>query len=434
MKYFVANIKITVLIIISGILVSGYGPDTDKRKMISIPATGNSWVINDLPKNSKIITGTGIRNWNDPAIRIRTYFRVEQTGSLEIALRTKVISGTSKLSITYGGKTKEVTVNNKEFDTLYAGRFTVKNPGYQWIEMKGISKSENDFAEVSDILIGGKSTKGKVDYTKDDFYFGRRGPSVHLRYEIPPEAGNILWFYNELIIPEGNDVQGSYFMADGFTDGYFGIQVNSETERRILFSVWSPFKTDNPRDIPEEYKIKMIKKGSEVMTQDFGNEGSGGQSYRKYFWKAGNTYRFLLKGEPSVNESTDYTAYFFAPETGKWELIASFRRPKTNHYLKDLYSFLENFRPETGYVTRKGYYSNQWVCNSSGKWFELTNAKFTADATARKESRLDYAGGAENGAFYLKNCGFFNEKTEIGQNFTREKKGKIPEIDFSSLE
>ena len=31
-------------------------------------------------------------------------------------------------------------------------------------------------------------------------------------------------------------------MANGFGEGYFGIQVNGPNERRVLFSVWSPFK------------------------------------------------------------------------------------------------------------------------------------------------------------------------------------------------
>ena len=52
-----------------------------------------------------------------------------------------------------------------------------------------------------------------------------------------------------MTIPKNNDVVGSYFMANGFAEGYFGIQVNSETERRILFSVWSPYKTDDPNSI-----------------------------------------------------------------------------------------------------------------------------------------------------------------------------------------
>ena len=38
---------------------------------------------------------------------------------------------------------------------------------------------------------------------------------------------DIEWFYSELTVPEGNDVIGSYFMANGFSEGYFGIQVNS---------------------------------------------------------------------------------------------------------------------------------------------------------------------------------------------------------------
>ena len=301
------------------------------------------------------------------------------------------------------------------------------------MEIQGISKTSTTFAELTHFVISGSVIVGKVNFVKDDFYFGRRGPSVHLKYEIPSEASNIVWFYNEITIPEGNDVLGSYYMANGFTDGYFGIQVNSASERRILFSVWSPYKTDNPGEIPDEYKIILLKKGPDVTTHEFGSEGSGGQSYRKYFWKTGNTYRFLIKGEPSENNSTDYTAYFFAPELNRWELIASFRRPKTTTYLKNLYSFLENFIPETGILTRKGYYSNQWVFDTNNKWYEITNTKFTADATARKEYRLDYSGGVENGAFFLKNCGFFNDKTQIDQFFSRPKSNNPPKIDFSGL-
>lgn len=404
-----------------------------KTKAIAIPPAGNSWVINDLSKSGEVITGKGITGWKDGTVRIRTYFRTEQTGEISISIRARVVSGISEIEATFGGEKKSIQLKNVTFDTIPVGTFRIEKAGYQWIELQGISKQGSDFASITDFIISGPATEGKVYFTKDDFYFGRRGPSVHLRYEIPSSASDIVWFYNEITIPEGNDVLGSYFMANGFADGYFGIQCNSETERRILFSVWSPYKTDNPGEIPDEYKIILLKKGADVITKEFGNEGSGGQSYRKFFWKTGNTYRFLLKGEPSVNNSTDYTAYFFAPETGKWELIASFRRPKTNNYLKSLYSFLENFMPDTGPLERKGYYSNQWIQDREGKWFELTGAKFTADATARKESRLDYSGGSENGRFFLRNCGFFSDKTSMDQIFTRPSTGKHPQIDFAEL-
>lgn len=405
-----------------------------KTKVIAIPAAGNSWVINDVAKSGDVITGKGITGWNEGNARIRTYFRTEQTGEISISILARVTSGTSGIEARFGSEIKSIQIKNVTFDTIPLGIFRIEKAGYHWIELQGISKEGSAFAEITDFIISGPATESKVYFVKDDFYFGRRGPSVHLRYEIPSAASDVVWFYNEITIPEGNDVTGSYFMANGFADGYFGIQCNSETERRILFSVWSPYKTDNPGEIPDEYKIILLQKGTDVITKEFGNEGSGGQSYRKYFWKTGNTYRFLLKGEPSVNNSTDYTAYFFAPETGKWELIASFRRPKTNNYLKSLYSFLENFIPDTGPLERKGYYSNQWIQDREGKWFELTGVKFTADATARKESRIDYSGGSENGMFFLRNCGFFSDKTNMDQSFTRPATGKQPLIDFAGLE
>jgi len=420
------------IILIFSVLIST--PAFPGNTGITIPVAGNSWVVNDLSLNGKIIRSKGITGWSDKSTVIRTWFNTEKSGQITILVRGRVLSGESEVKVSFGREVKTIKITNTDCDTITIGICNIEKPGYQYIDIEGINRTGTSFAEITDFHLEGPAVEGKVWFLKDDFYFGRRGPSVHLKYEIPADATDIEWFYNEITIPEGNDVIGSYFMANGFADGYFGIQVNSDTERRILFSVWSPYKTDNPGEIPEEYKIILLKKGNEVVTKEFGNEGSGGQSYRVFTWKTGATYRFLLRGHPSVNNSTDYTAYFYAPERGKWELIASFRRPKTDNHLKSLYSFLENFMPETGPVTRQGYYSNQWVCDGAGKWHELTKAKFTADATARKEARLDYAGGVENGIFFLRNCGFFSDKTALDQVFTRTPVNKAPQINFSLLE
>jgi len=400
---------------------------------LSVPVSGNSWITKPTDTKSRIITRRGIENWSSEETNIRTFFRVEQTGQIDIALRAKVASGTSQLTCTLGNTTLHVSLSNTEYETVKVGSFSIEKPGYHFLDMAGLSKTAATFASVTDVLISGKATQGKVYYVKDDFYFGQRGPSVHLTYQRPDTVKDILYFYNEITIPKGEDVMGSYFMANGFAQGYFGIQVNSPTERRILFSVWSPFSTNNPSEIPEDQRIKLLKKGEPVHAGKFGGEGSGGQSYQKYMWKAGTTYRFLLKGEPTENNCTDFTAWFFAPEIGTWELMASFRRPKTSTYLRRPHSFLENFIPATGQYARKGLYSNQWICDSKGNWTELVTARFTADATARKESRLDYAGGVEGDKFFMKNCGFFNERTEIGSIFTRKPSGKKPDIDFSKL-
>ncbi|WP_242203046.1 DUF3472 domain-containing protein [Aestuariivivens insulae] len=399
---------------------------------VHIPTAGNSWVVNRLDDNASVIGKEGIHNWKNLNSVIRTYFKTTSSGKLSIALRAKTNEGPSTIKVSIGDVSKTVDIDNKAFTYVNVGGFIVSE-GYNYVEIQGLTKTGETFADITDIVLNGEAVKSKPYYVNEDFYFGRRGPSVHLRYNTP-EDKEVLWYYNEINVPEGEDVLGSYYMANGFKDGYFGIQVNSENERRILFSVWSPYVTQNPKDIPDEYKIRLLGKGEGVTTGEFGNEGSGGQSYKVFNWKAGNTYKFLLKGEPTKNNETDYTAYFFTPEDNTWHLIASFRRPKTSRYLQHFYSFLENFRTDTGHISRQANYLNQWVYTTDGQWTELTEAKFTADATARKESRMDYAGGVNGNAFYMKNCGFFNETTKIDSEFIREANGVAPNIDFAKLE
>jgi hypothetical protein len=427
---------VAIVVGISTSCVANAEIDTNEGNLdfeISIPTEGNSWVVDDLTKNKKIIKNGGIKNWSENETRIRTYFKTTKTGMLNVGILAKSGFGVAKIKVICNGKTKVILVENKEKQKLSVGTFDIKNTGYNWIEIQGLERSGDYFPEITHILIGGDAAEERVYFAAEDFYWGRRGPSVHLNYKVPESTGDILYYYNEITIPENNDVLGSYFMANGFAQGYFGMQVNSETERRILFSVWSPYKTDNPNDIPKEQRIQMLKKGEGVHTGKFGNEGSGGQSYYKFMWKAGNTYKFLLKGIPTGNGETDFTAWFFAPEVNKWKLIASFRRPKTDTYLTRFHSFLENFRTETGCLTRKGKYSNQWVYNTAGNWIEITKMKFTADATAKKESRMDYSGGAEGQSFFMKNCGFFNETTTINSYFEREARGTVPDINFDEL-
>ena len=40
----------------------------------------------------------------------------------------------------------------------------------------------------------------------------------------------------------------------------------------------------------------------------------------------------------------------------------------------------------------------------------------------------------ENGKFFLKNCGFFNENTPYRSKFTRPAQGEQPQIDLKALE
>ena len=401
---------------------------------ISVPIGGNTFTSS----GGRNIGREGIVRWSDEKQQFTTYVRITQPGTLKLAVNLKVPEGRSRLKISVVGMAKEIDVEGNGYRDHAAGEWTIKDTGYVACIISGINKTGTVFADIMSLTMEGSSINEKTAYVKNNegnfFHWGRRGPSVHLGYQLPADV-QAEWFYNEMTVPVKQDVIGSYFMAAGFAEGYFGLQVNSATERRILFSVWSPFKTADPKQIPGDQKINMLKKGADVHTGEFGNEGSGGQSYLRFNWKAGNTYKFLMHGKPVDATHTEYTAYFFAPETNKWMLIASFRRPKTNTYLKRLHSFLENFSPDQGYLERTVLFNNQWVIDSSGKWMELNKARFTGDNTAVKGYRMDYGGGCDEktNSFYLRNCGFFNDYTQLNTIYERPLSGKQPNVKVDAL-
>lgn len=403
-----------------------------------LPLGGNSFVTAQAVGSLAEVTGKGWVNWQNTSDVFSTYLKLNKAGSLQVYALLNVPGGSSEIRCSLAGASHTVQLTGTGNREYLLGNWQISQPGYVKIDVQGLRKTGAVFANMLEWRIAGSAVDAQTAFVKNNddnyFYWGRRGPSVHLSYDISEAGNNIEWFYTELTVPQGNDPVGSYFMADGFGEGYFGMQVNSSTERRILFSVWSPFKTDDPASIPADQKIRLLKKGAGVHTGEFGNEGSGGQSYLHYNWKAGSTYKFLLHALPADSGRTNYTAYFFAPELRKWLLVASFSRPHTQTYLKHLHSFLENFDPGTGHITRKAWYHNPWVKTSTGEWKPLRKAVFTGDATAKKAYRLDYDGGVEHNQFFLHNCGFFNSNTTLGSGFSITPESIAPVIDFASLE
>lgn len=403
---------------------------------ITVPLGGNSWLSVKASDGEEGVTNKGWENWQHPDAVWSTFIKIPRAGKLRVSADIMVPEGESQLKWTINGIGK--TIKTGGAGKVYEiGEWDILQPGYVKIDACGISKTGQVFANINEIQIDGTATEGRIAFVKNNegnyFYWGRRGPSVHINYDLSEVNDDIEWFYSEITVPAGNDVIGSYFMANGFAEGYFGMQVNSPTERRILFSVWSPFVTDDPKEIPADKKIVLINKGKQVYTGEFGHEGSGGQSYLQYNWRAGQTYRFLVQAKPVENNYTTYTAYFCAPEKKQWFLIASFSRPETTTYLKRLHSFLENFEPETGNISRKAWYHNPWVRTKAGEWKLLTKMLFTGDATAKIGYRDDYAGGVENDKFYLRNCGFFNNNTLLKTEFYMASKRTKPRINLVSL-
>ncbi len=418
-----------------GAPVAPVAPVAPTAAPISVPIGPNSWVVDAAGSGvpGRIAATEGIRAWSDGALHIRTYLYVGVRGPLTVALTAAVAGGPSRLRLTVGAANREITVSSPTPAAVAVGTFTVAEPGYQLLELQGLSRSGPTFAEITSLEIGGVPAE-QLHFIKDDVHFGRRGPSVHLGYQLPPAAKDLAWAYSEVRVPVGKDVVGTYCMANGFGEGYSGMQVNAASERRILFSVWSPFSTNSAAAIPEADRVVLLHKGAAVHTQAFGGEGAGGQSYLVFPWQAGRTYRFLLGVHPGADSTTDYSCWFYPPEIGTWQLIASFRRPRTTSWLTHWYSFLENFSPDTGATTREADYGNQWACDAGGHWFQAVAAAFTCDATAHKKARLDYTGGVTaDGWFLLRNCGFFSESQAVPALLTRPPVAQAPDIDFAHL-
>lgn len=402
----------------------------------SVPLAGNTFRSQPGP-GGRLFDPNGALRCSGSDQVFSVYFRVDRPGKVNLAIRARSLDGDAQVQASVVDQEFVVDLKGEAVVDYPLGEVSVSQPGYVRVDLQEGDRPESGVAMISDLLVSASVPGMKVDFVRDNdgnmFYWGRRGPSVHLRYQLPP-GKQLTYAYNEITVPVGQDPIGSYFMSNGFSEGYFGFQVNSDRERRVLFSVWSPFKTDNPAEIPDADRIETVAKGADVSAQDFGNEGSGGQSFLRYPWKAGEAYRFLTEVKPDGKGNTFYTSWFGDKKKDEWRLIATFRRPKTDKHLTGFHSFLENFSPAYGHVGRSAHYGNQWVRDTEGEWHESSKAYFTADNTARRGHRLDYAGGSKDDHFFLRNCGFFAQPVSFDQSFERQSTAaQKPDIDFDAL-
>ncbi|MCP5544920.1 MAG: DUF3472 domain-containing protein [Akkermansiaceae bacterium] len=401
-----------------------------------VPMGGNAYVTAPESGAGAQVRREGLRAWDSPEAVVSIYFFASAPGPLALSINLNVPEGSSKIAARLGDHTTTIDVAGKDTHDVPLGNIDVAEPGYIRVDLKGLSKDGSVFADVEGLIAetgeGTQEIRCVADNEGNRFYWGRRGPSVHLGYDFGTKEP-IEYHHTAVTVPKGEDPAGSYYMANGFGQGYFGMQAKGD-HRWILFSVWSPFQTQNPRDIPEDQRIRSLARGEGVHVGEFGNEGSGGQTYLVYPWETGKTYRFLNSAKPDGKGNTIYTAWFRAPDSKDWRLVASLLRPKTNTHLTGMHSFLENFADRQGFLGRKAFYSEVWARDTSGHWHAAESARFTADDIARRSYRLDFTGGSDDGRFFLRNGGFFHEPREIGSRITLDPApADPPRIDFTTL-
>lgn len=194
------------------------------------------------------------------------------------------------------------------------------------------------------------------------------GVSVHNAWQVPYSFyPAITEMVSSLRVPTGSDPVTSYWMANGFANGYMGMQHNDEEERRILFSIW-----DDGQGSP----VNLIKKGETAVAEEFGGEGTGAHAYLRYNWKPEETVYFKVTADVDYPKNgTTYTGYYSADDGQHWNLVASFFAENQPYYLSSLYGFLEDYGG-TG-VLREGYYGNFTIKNVNNEMTGITKFIFT---------------------------------------------------------
>ncbi len=381
------------------------------------------------PLNRRVrVRQRGVSEWSSAEDKVVWYGKLQVAGKCSIKVLASAPVGERReysLAVSAVGaatplNTCGATATGEE--AVDFGDFSIPSPGFYRFELSGIRRTGATFGLIQALELSGPPAKNaQFNLTER-----RNAASVHLWYPTPQDA-EIRWFYNEVTVR--TEPLFSYYMACGFHRGYFGVQVNSPSERRIIFSVWDSGDEAVDRDkVNPDDRVQLIAKGEGVVAHGFGNEGTGGHSHLVYPWKRDVTYRFLVSAEPAGSH-TVFAGYFFFPERNSWGLIASFKAPKDGGYLRGLYSFDENFVGSNGQEKRVAEFGNPWVQLSNGQWRELTEAKFTHDGHGRQHRR-DYEAVVRDGRFVLQTGGFEAGRIRYGDTLKRPANQRPPEIEL----
>lgn len=419
---FLAIVSVLLFLVVSGpISASNLNISSVKNmsdqlidKEVSIPLSNNAFVTHQAKDGRESVSNNGLTNWTNPMSIYSAFFRVANVGELKLKIKA---TGSSKIKITINGESFHVVLTGGRTATYAVGTTTITQPGYVKVDFQGVEKDKFTFGEISHILVSGSAAATGVVYASklEDKHWDRRGVAVSLGYEQPTD---VVWFYNEVTVAEGDDPIASFYMANGFIGGYFGMQIR-DSDRTFQYSVWDS----------ETGKSILLEKGKHVQYTGFGHEGSGGATTLVYNWRSGTTYKFLIRGVPDGFGNTLFSTWVFIPESDSWHFIATYRREKVSSYLEGLHSFIENWSEELGYVSRKAKYSNQWARDAQGKWIELVKAQASGGQKVRKDNT---SGLTADGQFFAQIGGFGNAHTPDGWH--QRKAGGIPPlIDFDKL-
>jgi hypothetical protein len=355
-----------------------------------------------------------VSNWTNQA-RSVVYYLYQTAGEYNFSIENTVSSGVNlnyevKVSPCYPGLaitpgTTQVAFNgtgNIGLTTPF--KVIASTTGYYRYELKPISAPNNSIT-IHNLIFKALQAGSKVNQTNY-----QSSPSVHLSFSSTASTVKSYdWLYQEVKVPAAQDPLYTFYMAIGFFRGYLGIQTNSPTERRVLFSVWDSADAQNDPNYTTADNVRLIDKGTNVTSNGFGGEGTGGQTYIKANWQTNSTVGFIMNVRQENTNSILLSAWYKLEGQSIWNYIATWRAPKDQRYFDGFYSFLENFGYSNGQTRREAEYFNSWAReNSSGKWVHLNKASYS-NTDGDVGQRVDFEQGVSplnSGRFYMSSGGY----------------------------
>ena len=427
-----------------------YLPDpmlTNNKTYTSLNA-GRAYIEPYTSSNPGISTSerSSLSSWTDTSKKAVWYLH-QQTGVYELNLELNLTSNQTRhfkvtCSPAYEGLDFESVSNMFAYigkgrrDTLQVLTVNVEKTGYYRYELE----CQNNAGSITiyNLLFAaiGKPSKAAASVAPHTTNY-LSSPSVHLNFSTTGATSKSYdWIYSEIMVPSGGWAPlYTFWEALGYFAGYMGIQTNSATERRVLFSCWDATDTEQNPNAGKELLVTLVDKAPYTTANGFGGEGTGGQSYvgagRADTWVEDQPVKFLMNiRQESCKTYTNnknlltllVSAWYHAHNTEGWRYIATWRQPvlvnqpATTKEFAGFYAFIENFGWGTGQMPRKGYYYNSFGRESGlNTWTHFNKVRFSNTDGANGQ-RVDFEQGVaieDPDKFYMLSGGYgLTKKTE----------------------
>ena len=269
---------------------------------------------------------------------------------------------------------------------LYDVQLTTVEEPFAVDSVLGRTPQPEDDGVPCDPRVEGKEACGPFNYWEN------ADPSAHLRYfpasGVVPEGATA--FYNEITVQ--SSVPSTYFMTNGYSGGYYGIQQLDDDTKIAIFSIFGPARGTVPDDRLTSKVLYRIGYGDFVIHGEY----AGGPSIRIPFdWKVGRTYATLITNQPDGTRGSHaqiVTAWLNTRPVGQrpnWLKLMTVRteRPAaTPLQLTGLYSFLEDFLRDGSFTdgrVRQAAYGNAAIYHARGGWRPLNRIGFTGQLSGK---------------------------------------------------